>query len=102
MVKRFHRCLVETLEGHIFFCTKEKGMIGLAPLPSKFNDTLAIILGVRNPLVLRFVTDGTGKSGFLIIGPCYLSWVMDGYQAVAPEGLKGDDLFKFFHSIPLI
>ncbi|KAF2174346.1 hypothetical protein K469DRAFT_697341 [Zopfia rhizophila CBS 207.26] len=102
VVKSYHRCLVETLEGHIFFCTQDRNLLGLPPLPSKFNYTLAVVAGVRTPLVLRHGTASTGKSGYLIVGPCYLSGVMDGSELIVPDDLRGQDLWDHFTPLPLI
>ena len=56
------------------FITTEEGYIGLAPKATKPGDQVCILLGCRNPLVLRPVSGLQYK----VVGECYVHGLMNG------------------------
>ena len=57
--------------------TTKIGLVGMAPAVTKKGDTVAVILGCREPLVLRPV-EQDGQKCFKVVGACYLHGLMEG------------------------
>lgn len=79
-VYQFLSAYLRYAEGRCFFTTKD-GYIGLAPLGTQPGDTVGIILGCRNPMVLRNETTSSTKpdeNRWEVVGPGYVNGLMSG------------------------
>jgi hypothetical protein len=71
------------------FITTEIGRIGLAPMGTQYQDTVAILDGMITPFVLRQVR---GTADYELIGPCYLHGIMYGEATSNPsDGGRGSE-----------
>lgn len=72
----------DAVVGRSLFRTSE-GIFGLAPDGAKPGDSIAVMLGYENPVVLRPVV-GLSEKHFQLLGACYLSSYMDGEALLGP------------------
>lgn len=71
------------------FIITETGRIGLAPMGTQYQDTVAILDGMVTPFVLRQVR---GTADYELIGPCYLHGIMYGEATSNPsDGGRGSE-----------
>ena len=67
------------IRGRSFFTTVD-GHIGLAPIATKPNDEVCILIGCQSPLVLR----PCGTKYYALVGECYTDGFMDGAAFLGP------------------
>ena len=92
----FFPSVASKISGRSFFTTDD-GYIGLAPIATKPNDEVCILLGCRSPLVLRPCGDGYHK----VVGDCYIDGLMDGAALLGPLPSNWQLVRRYFeeHSI---
>ena len=83
--------LATSMCGRLFFTTDD-GYIGLAPIATKPNDEVCILLGCQTPLVLRPCGDGYDK----VVGECYIDGFMDGAACLGPLPSQWQLLYRYF------
>ncbi|KAF2686085.1 hypothetical protein K458DRAFT_416430 [Lentithecium fluviatile CBS 122367] len=71
--QELHKSFVKRLQGWRFALTQD-GTFCLVPVHAMCGDTIAIVLGMSTPLLLRPCTGGE----FCVVGRCYVHGFMDG------------------------
>ena len=74
------------------FFTTDDGSIGLAPIATKPNDEVCILLGCQSPLVLRPCGDGYHK----VVGECYIDGFMEGAAFLGPLSSSWQPVKRYF------
>jgi hypothetical protein len=71
--------IAEFCDGRSFFQTEE-GYFGIGPACVRDGDILSVILGCRNPLLLR----RNDSNEYAVVGECYVIGLMDGEALLGP------------------
>lgn len=78
--------------GRSFF-RATNGCLGFAPIGTRKDDVLCVLLGCEYPVVLRLVPDSGSVPTWQLLGVCYASGLMDG------EAIYGNKLPRHYQSI---
>lgn len=80
----------------VFGMTGRKGLIGSFPEATRMGDLVAVLLGGELPVVLRPL-DGV-KTGFELVGMCYVHGIMDGewITHVTGDHVEDSEVFQEF------
>ena len=80
-----------SIRGRSFFTTLD-GHIGLAPIATKPNDKVCVLLGCQSPLVLR----PCGTQYYAVVGECYIDGFMDGAAFLGPLPSNCQLVLRYF------
>ena len=83
--------VLSVIRGRSFFSTDD-GYVGLAPIDTKPDDEVCIILGCQSPLVLRPCKDGYHK----VVGECYIDGFMNGAAFLGPLPSNWQSVWRYF------
>ena len=86
-----HAQVAASIKGRSFFTTAD-GYIGLAPIATKPDDEVCVLLGCQTPLVLRPCGDGFHK----VVGECYIDGFMDGAACLGPLPSNWQLVLRYF------
>lgn len=70
------------------------GYIGLGPSTAQLNDEVCVLLGCKNPMVLRPIRDGK----YLVVGSCYVEGVSYGEALLGPLPKSVRPVKKYYAS----
>jgi len=78
LFEAFYRACTLNIIGRRIFTT-ENGLVGLAPLGTRENDSICVLLGCRLPVVLRetFIPSVANRT-YEVVGMCYVPGLMMG------------------------
>ena len=84
-----------SIKGRSFFTTAD-GYIGLAPMATKPDDEVCVLLGCQSPLVLRPCGDGNHE----VVGECYIDGFMEGAACLGLLPSKWQLVLRYFENNP--
>jgi hypothetical protein len=89
---RYAERAARACDGRRFFITKA-GFFGVGPSVMEQNDSVAVVLGLDVPVILREKEKvGHASDGWAVIGECYVEGIMCGETIRAWGGPDSDDL----------